>query len=111
MRRVQAPLHGQPRVQEQTGCSQGLQPHLLTGPHPVKSLVPIGGVGIELWTVTEDILFETIVCRVEPMPEEITRTLPWTVVSVVYFQSPFVLWNRIRLKHDSFYIVRPFAHT
>ena len=27
---------------------------------PVKSLVPIGGVGIELWTMTEDILFDNI---------------------------------------------------
>ncbi|CDO73132.1 hypothetical protein BN946_scf185007.g186 [Trametes cinnabarina] len=28
--------------------------------NPVKSLVPIGGVGIELWTMTEDILFDNI---------------------------------------------------
>ncbi|THH33133.1 hypothetical protein EUX98_g1015 [Antrodiella citrinella] len=27
---------------------------------PVKSLVPIGGIGIELWTMTEDILFDNI---------------------------------------------------
>ncbi|TRM61557.1 Calreticulin family-domain-containing protein [Schizophyllum amplum] len=27
---------------------------------PVKSLVPIGGLGIELWTMTEDILFDNI---------------------------------------------------
>ena len=28
--------------------------------NPVKSLVPIGGVGIELWTMTEDILFDNL---------------------------------------------------
>lgn len=28
--------------------------------NPVKSLKPIGGVGIELWTMTEDILFDNI---------------------------------------------------
>ncbi len=28
--------------------------------NPVKSLIPIGGVGIELWTMTEDILFDNI---------------------------------------------------
>ena len=27
---------------------------------PVKSLKPIGGVGIELWTMTEDILFDNL---------------------------------------------------
>ena len=27
---------------------------------PAKSLIPIGGVGIELWTMTEDILFDNI---------------------------------------------------
>ena len=27
---------------------------------PVKSLVPIGGVGIELWTMSEDILFDNL---------------------------------------------------
>lgn len=27
---------------------------------PVKSLIPIGGVGIELWTMTEDILFDNL---------------------------------------------------
>ncbi len=27
---------------------------------PVKSLIPIGGVGVELWSMTEDILFDNI---------------------------------------------------
>ncbi len=35
-------------------------PNYFEDVNPVKSLVPIGGVGIELWTMTEDILFDNV---------------------------------------------------
>ena len=35
-------------------------PNFFEDLNPVKSLKPIGGVGIELWTMTEDILFDNL---------------------------------------------------
>ena len=35
-------------------------PNYFEDSNPVKSLIPIGGVGIELWSMTEDILFNNI---------------------------------------------------
>ncbi|CAL1694327.1 unnamed protein product [Somion occarium] len=55
-----APLIDNPAYKGEWAPRKIPNPEFFQDLTPVKSLKPIGGVGIELWTMTEDILFDNI---------------------------------------------------
>ncbi|KAI0718917.1 Calreticulin family-domain-containing protein [Cerioporus squamosus] len=55
-----APMIDNPEYKGEWAPRKIPNPNYFEDLNPVKSLVPIGGVGIELWTMTEDILFDNI---------------------------------------------------
>ena len=55
-----APMIDNPEYKGEWAPRKIPNPNFFEDLTPVKSLVPIGGVGIELWTMTEDILFDNL---------------------------------------------------
>ena len=55
-----APMIDNPAYKGEWAPSKIPNPNYFEDNTPVKSLIPIGGVGIELWSMTEDILFDNI---------------------------------------------------
>ncbi|PIL31493.1 hypothetical protein GSI_06195 [Ganoderma sinense ZZ0214-1] len=55
-----APMIDNPAYKGEWAPRKIANPNYFEDNTPVKSLVPIGGVGIELWSMTEDILFDNI---------------------------------------------------
>ncbi|KAI0800778.1 Calreticulin family-domain-containing protein [Fomes fomentarius] len=55
-----APMIDNPAYKGEWAPRKIPNPNYFEDVNPVKSLVPIGGVGIELWSMTEDILFDNV---------------------------------------------------